>query len=232
MKPNRADRTLRYLDLGLIVVTAPLWVPALCLLGTAVLISSGRPILFTQERVGKDGSTFPMRKFRSMRNGNNPLIPDPRRITPIGNVLRRSSLDELPQLLNVIDGTMSLVGPRPMLPSQQPALSAKQTQRHLVRPGLTGLAQVSGRNALTWDERFVYDLDWAQNPTPTRYLSILRRTARTVIGGAGVQGHAANDRVTISTTPTVLDLDEILLASDRPQDAATPIESLAAADHR
>lgn len=211
MNTARSQRALRVVDLLLIAIAAPLWIPVFAIIALAVLFSSGSPILFHQERVGRNGDTFSMRKFRSMRNGDNPLIPDPDRITRIGAILRRTSLDELPQLLNVIDGSMSLVGPRPMLPAQLSALSPAQFDRHLVRPGLTGLAQVSGRNTLTWDERFVHDVEWAENPTVRRYVSILARTASTVIAGDGVDGHAIDDRVLVETEHAVLDLDEISL---------------------
>lgn len=208
------QRRLRSADLLLIALAAPAWIPALGTIALGVLVTSGSPILFRQERVGRGGRTFSMYKFRSMRNGDNPLIPDPDRITPIGKFLRRTSLDELPQLLNVVEGSMSLVGPRPMLPSQQSALSETQSSRHAVRPGLTGLAQVNGRNALSWDERFIYDVRWAKAPSLRRYFSILSRTASTVLRGDGIDGHSTNDRVLIETDPSILDLDAISLRTE------------------
>ena len=227
MSTVRTTRLLRCMDLALIAVAAPLWIPAFVLIALAVLLTSGFPILFCQERVGRDGRSFSMRKFRSMRNGNNPLIPDPNRITRIGAVLRRTSLDELPQLLNVLDGSMSLVGPRPMLPSQLSALSPAQLDRHLVRPGLTGLAQVNGRNALTWDERFVFDVEWATKPSLRRYVDILGRTASTVIAGDGVDGHAINDRVLVESQAAVLDLDEISLRTSTSTQRSEHIDAIA-----
>lgn len=193
MRPSR-HQLRRVADLTLTAVASPLWVPVIIALALAVLVTSGRPIFFIQDRVGQHGNTFAMRKFRSMKNGNNPLIPDPERITGIGTILRRTSLDELPQLLNVLEGSMSLVGPRPMLPPQVAELTATQRGRLTVLPGLTGLAQVNGRNDLSWEERFNYDLEWADNPTLLGYAMILAKTASTVISGDGVTGHDADDR--------------------------------------
>lgn len=199
--PNhRANRNTRRLDLALIAISAPLWVPVAATLAIAVLLASGRPVFFRQQRVGLNGQPFSMIKFRSMATGENPLVPDATRITRIGTVLRRSSLDELPQLLNVIRGQMSLVGPRPMLPAQVDALSDTERARHSVRPGLTGLAQVSGRNSLLWEERFNHDLVWAHAPRTRTYLHILFRTIRVVVLGQGVHGHDSTDRfVDLST---------------------------------
>ena len=177
-----------------ILIAAPLWIPVFVSLGLLVLLTSGGPILFRQQRVGRDGEVFPMFKFRSMVKGDNPLVPDPTRITPIGRLLRRSSLDELPQLLNILRGHMSLVGPRPMLPAQVEEMSETEKLRHTVRPGLTGLAQVNGRNSLLWDERFSHDLAWAISPAPSTYLHTLARTIRVVTGGEGVVGHDSADR--------------------------------------
>ena len=216
MKIRRTQTALRCLDLLVVVLAAPIWVPTLLVVGASVVISSGTPTLFCQARVGRDDRLFSMRKFRSMRDGVNPLIPDPDCITPIGRFLRRTSLDELPQLLNVLDGSMSLVGPRPLLPSQQAALSELQKFRHSVRPGLTGLAQVSGRNTLSWDERFVFDLEWASAPSIRGYFAILGRTVRTVLSGSGVEGHDAADRVIATANSAVLDLDTISLPLDPP----------------
>jgi len=192
---GRSHRRRRVADLALIAATSPIWVPTLVFVAAAVLMTSGRPILFVQERVGQNGESFRMRKFRSMINGDNPLIPDPNRITKIGALLRRSSLDELPQLLNVIEGSMTLVGPRPLLPAQVSKLDAAQRVRLSVAPGLTGLAQIHGRNSLSWDERFEFDIDWVRRPTLSRYIWILFRTGSIVISGDGVTGHDRNDRI-------------------------------------
>ena len=121
----------------------------------------GEPVFFTQERPGKDGKPFKMIKFRSMRDAvdqdGNPL-PDSERLTPFGKKLRATSLDELPELWNVLKGEMSLVGPRPLLMSYLPLYNEFQNRRHEMRPGVTGWAQVNGRNALSWDEKFAHDI--------------------------------------------------------------------------
>jgi len=145
--------------LGLVL----LW-PVLALVALAILLEDGRPVLFRQERVGKDGKSFRVFKFRTMiRDAESKGIftheNDPR-ITRVGSLLRRWSLDELPQLLNVLMGHMSLVGPRPTLPYQVEKYDARQRGRLLVRPGMTGLAQVRGRNALTWPEKIELDLEY------------------------------------------------------------------------
>jgi len=191
---QRAIQHTRVLDLMIVVITAPFWIPVLVALGLLVFITSGGPVLFRQTWVGRDGEIFPMFKFRSMVRGDNPLVPDPTCITPIGRVLRRSSLDELPQIFNVLRGDISLGGPRPMLPAQVAEMSETEKFRHTVRPGLTGLAQVNGRNSLLWDERFSHDLAWAISPQPNTYLHILARTIRVVTGGEGVIGHDSADR--------------------------------------
>ena len=127
-----AAQARRVLDVALVVSTAPLWIPLSIATGVAVLLSSGRPVLFRQKRTGRDGLPFTMLKFRSMKTGPNPLIPTKDRLTRIGGLLRRTSLDELPQLLNVLEGTMSLVGPRPMLPEQDALLSTQHQARRSV----------------------------------------------------------------------------------------------------
>lgn len=220
MKPAESDpieihptRAIRTLDLAVVVLSAPIWVPALIAISGAVLLSSGRPIHFTQERVGRGGTTFSMLKFRSMLRGDNPLVPDPNRITPVGRALRRMSLDELPQLLNVLRGDMSLVGPRPMLPEQFAELSEHERTRSAVRPGLTGLAQVNGRNSLRWAERFSYDLTWATQPSVSQWARTLAKTIRVVIRGNGIAGHDATDPL-VDLSPTIIRIVDFDLSSD------------------
>lgn len=188
-------RGKRLLDL---VVLAVLALPAAAIgavCACAVRFTSDGPVLFRQDRVGVDGTDFTMFKFRSMVDApeGNPLFPDPSRITPVGWVLRRTSLDELPQLVNVARGDMSIVGPRPTLRYQVGRYSPRQRRRLLVRPGLTGLAQVSGRNAMTWDERIELDLEYLDVQSPSTDVRILLATVATVVRGGGVEGHPVDD---------------------------------------
>ncbi len=198
-KPRR-HRSRRILDVALTVASAPVWAPLLAAGAGLVALDSGRPMFFCQTRVGRHGQPFTMIKFRTMVTGDNPLVPDVDRITRAGRWLRRTSLDELPQLLNVLRGEMSLVGPRPILPAQLARLTPTQRRRHLVRPGMTGLSQVNGRNGIEWATRFELDLAWAERPTAARYLALLARTASVVVSGQGVDGHDSND-------PVVVDLE-------------------------
>lgn len=188
-----AVRARRVLDVAIVVLTAPLWVPTAIGTGIAVAITSGRPVLFRQTRTGRDGTPFTMFKFRSMKTGPNPLIPTDDRLTRIGGSLRRTSLDELPQLLNVLGGSMSLVGPRPMLPEHDAHLSEEHQIRRIVRPGLTGLAQVSGRNTLEWHDRLDLDAAWVRDASVRSYARIIWRTFAVVAGRQGVDGHSSTD---------------------------------------
>ncbi len=170
--------------------------------GTALVVSSpvqavvavlvardlGRPVLFRQERPGKDGRPFTMVKFRSMRSapdGTSPLR-DAERLTPFGRLLRSTSLDELPSLWNVVKGDMSLVGPRPLLMQYLPLYSPQEARRHEVRPGLTGLAQVRGRNLVSWSERFAMDVDYVERRSLRLDLQVMAATVATVLRRSGV----------------------------------------------
>ena len=203
MTPTIRTPVIRAADLFLIAVLAPIWLSVVIVASLAVALTSGRPIFFRQTRVGLGGRPFTMLKFRTMHNGDNPLIPSPDRITPIGRFLRRSSIDELPQLLNVLRGDMSLVGPRPMLPELSETLDALQQCRSQVRPGLTGLAQTNGRNRLRWDERFAFDLAWTAQPTLGTYTRVLLATVGVVIRSAGVDGHQTYDLVVVLGQRTI-----------------------------
>jgi lipopolysaccharide/colanic/teichoic acid biosynthesis glycosyltransferase len=163
--------------------------PLLLAISVALLALQRPPLLFRQERAGYRGKVFQIRKFRTMTAANGPdgqLLPDVDRVTVVGRWLRRTSLDELPELLNVLMGDMSLVGPRPLLVSYLPLYDDKQRRRHEVRPGLTGWAQIHGRNGLTWDERFTYDVDYVDHMSLVLDLKIMWRTVAVVVGGAGV----------------------------------------------
>lgn len=164
-----------FLSLFAIVILSPIMI----IVAIVVRFKLGRPVIFTQERPGKNEKIFKMYKFRSMTNqrdeqGN--LLPDEMRLTEFGKLLRSTSLDELPELFNILKGDMSVVGPRPQLVKDIVFMDSEQKKRHLVRQGLTGLAQVSGRNNITWEEKLNYDLDYVQNITFFNDFKILIRT--------------------------------------------------------
>ena len=183
----------RAIDLvgGLLLSVAAL--PVLLMCGLAVKVSSPGPVIFAQDRVGLFGRVFVIYKFRTMMPGTNPVIPEPAAITKVGKLLRRLSLDELPQLWNVLRGDMSLVGPRPTLMYQVERYTPRQLRRLSVRPGLTGLAQVMGRNTLAWSERIEYDLQYVDDQSLLLDLKVLLRTFAAVIEGSGVGKHAGDD---------------------------------------
>jgi lipopolysaccharide/colanic/teichoic acid biosynthesis glycosyltransferase len=194
-RTRRAYAGKRALDLALLAIAA---VPVALVAGVcavAVRLSGPGPILFRQERIGLDGEPFVPFKFRTMIDGPNPLFPDDSRITPVGRILRRTSLDELPQLLNVLRGEMSVVGPRPALRYQVDRYDARQRGRLAVRPGMTGLAQVNGRNALLWAERIEWDLAYIERMSPRLDLRIIARTVAVVGSGGGVEGHPTVDPI-------------------------------------
>jgi lipopolysaccharide/colanic/teichoic acid biosynthesis glycosyltransferase len=164
----------------------------------AVRLTSRGPVLFRQRRVGIGGHEFEVLKFRTMVAGDNPVFPDATRITSAGRWLRRLSLDELPQLVNVARGEMSVVGPRPTLPYQAERYDDRQWRRLDVRPGLTGLAQIRGRNSLSWADRIEYDLEYVQRQSVWLDLSILAGTLRVVLTGEGAEGHPTDDPLAVS----------------------------------
>lgn len=158
--------------------------PVIVLLSLLVRVKLGSPVLFRQTRPGKAGQSFQMAKFRTMtdaRDAHGGLLPDADRLTGFGQFLRASSLDELPELWNVLKGDMSLVGPRPLLMEYLPLYSERQARRHEVRPGITGWAQINGRNALSWDEKFELDVWYVENRTLWLDIKILFLTVWKVI---------------------------------------------------
>jgi lipopolysaccharide/colanic/teichoic acid biosynthesis glycosyltransferase len=162
--------------------------PVLLAISLVLLASQGPPLLFTQERAGYRGKAFQLRKYRTMSSSQGPdgqLLPDAARLTAFGRWLRRASLDELPELVNVLAGQMSLVGPRPLPIAYLPLYDEKQRRRHDVRPGLTGLAQIHGRNQLTWEERFAYDVEYVDHLSLLLDLKIMFRTVSVVAHGRG-----------------------------------------------
>ncbi len=179
----------RSMDVVLSVAGLIMLAPVMAAVAIAVGRKMGRPVLFRQVRPGKDGRTFVLYKFRTMREANGPdgeALPDADRLTAIGNVLRRTSLDELPQLWNVLRGDMSLVGPRPLLVEYLPHYDKRQRTRHDVRPGITGLAQVHGRNELPWDLRLELDARYVEQVSVRLDLAILASTVMKVVRGSGV----------------------------------------------
>ena len=163
--------------------------PVFLLLIYLIRKNLGEPVFFTQERPGKDGKPFKMIKFRSMRDAvdknGNPL-PDSERLTPFGKKLRATSLDELPELWNVLKGEMSLVGPRPLLMSYLPLYNEFQNRRHEMRPGVTGWAQVNGRNAISWDEKFAHDIWYIDHYSFWLDMKILFLTVKKVFIKEGI----------------------------------------------
>ena len=158
--------------------------PVFTIVSLLILLNMGSPILFTQLRSGQYKKSFKIYKFRTMRNDSMDGS-DSDRITNLGDFLRRWSLDELPQIFNVIKGDMSLVGPRPLLPEYDSHYSAEQNKRFLVKPGVTGLAQVEGRNDLKWDEKFALDVSYVENQSMFNDVKILIRTVFVVFGAKG-----------------------------------------------
>lgn len=179
----------RIFDLVAVVLTAPFWLPLLVVLALLIRVKLGSPVLFRQKRPGLNEKIFELVKFRTMtdeRDTTGGLLPDASRLTPFGKWLRSTSLDELPELLNVLKGEMSLVGPRPLLVAYLSRYSTEQRQRHEVPPGLTGWAQVNGRNALGWQEKFALDVWYARNRTFWLDLRILFRTVWQVVSRQGI----------------------------------------------
>ncbi len=179
----------RFFDVLLSGCALILLSPVLLIVAVLVRTKLGSPVIFCQERPGKNEKIFKMYKFRSMtdaRDENGVLLPDEVRLTRLGRILRSTSLDELPELWNILRGDMSIVGPRPLLVKYLPLYNEEQRHRHDVRPGLTGLAQVHGRNALSWEERFTYDVDYVSRITALGDLKILLQTVSSVMRREGI----------------------------------------------
>ncbi|MEQ1824154.1 MAG: sugar transferase [Fimbriimonadaceae bacterium] len=185
----------RIFDIVVASVTLILFAPLLVLLGILVRLKHGSPVVFRQTRPGLNGKPFKMIKFRTMTNAkdaNGELLPDDQRLTKFGKLLRSTSLDELPELINVLKGDMSLVGPRPLLMAYLERYTPEQSRRHEVRPGITGWAQVNGRNNLAWEERFRLDVWYVDHHNLWIDIKILWLTVMKVIKRADVsqEGHA------------------------------------------
>ena len=188
----------RLLDIVLSLSAIIVLLPVFIVLAVLVRVRLGSPVLFHQDRPGKDGKIFHMYKFRSMtdeRDENGVLKPDEVRLTSFGRKLRASSLDELPELFCILKGDMSLVGPRPLLVQYLPLYNERQKHRHDVLPGLTGWAQVNGRNALTWPQKFEYDVEYTEKVSFIMDLKIVIMTIRNVLKKEGIspEGSATMD---------------------------------------
>ena len=180
-----SDLLQRLLAFVLVLLLSPL----ILAIALAVRLRLGGPVLFSQQRPGLHGRPFQLVKFRTMtqsRDGNGALLPDEQRLTPFGQWLRRSSLDELPELFNILRGDMVFVGPRPLLMEYLSLYSPEQARRHLVRPGLTGWSQVQGRNSLSWEDKFRLDVWYVDNRNLALDLRILWLTIVTVVRRDGI----------------------------------------------
>jgi lipopolysaccharide/colanic/teichoic acid biosynthesis glycosyltransferase len=194
MNADRPYRGKRVVDVAVLVAVAlpSLLVGAVC--SAAIRLTSRGPVFFRQERVGWMGRPFRVWKFRTMVDApDNPIFPAADRITAVGRLLRATSLDELPQLINVARGEMSIVGPRPTLAYQVARYDDRQRRRLNVRPGITGLAQVRGRNSIAWADRIEHDVEYLGRQSPAFDLKILWWTLHTVFSSRGTSGHAADD---------------------------------------
>jgi lipopolysaccharide/colanic/teichoic acid biosynthesis glycosyltransferase len=187
----------RIVDLLLVVPGIILFLPVIGLLAVLVRVKLGSPVVFSQLRPGQHGRPFTMFKFRTMTDSRDPdgkLLPDSKRLTSFGRFLRGASLDELPELINVLKGEMSLVGPRPLLMQYLERYSPEQARRHEVLPGITGWAQVNGRNSLSWDEKFALDVWYVDNQSLLLDIKILWRTFEKVFSREGI---SAGDHATM-----------------------------------
>lgn len=189
----------RLFDLLVSLTMLLLLSPLIAVLFVLVRNKLGAPVLFKQERPGLRGKPFYLYKFRSMtdaRDSEGNLLPDAVRLTPFGKILRKYSLDELPQLVNVIKGDLSLVGPRPLLMDYLPLYTEEQAKRHLVRPGITGWAQVNGRNAISWEDKFKFDVWYVENQSLALDLKIMMLTFYKVFKSEGVSqdNHATMEK--------------------------------------
>ena len=191
----------RLIDIIWSLIGLILFSPILLVVALLVRINLGSPVFFTQTRLGKDGKEFKMIKFRTMKDSLDKfgqLLPDEQRLTKFGKILRSTSLDELPELINVLKGDMTLVGPRPLLVEYKELYSERQFRRHEVSPGITGWAQINGRNAISWNERFELDVWYVDNISFLLDMKILVMTILKVIKRDGIneQGQASMSKFT------------------------------------
>jgi len=185
----------RIIDLGIALPVLVIFSPLMTAAAAAIVLNSGFPVFFRQQRPGLDEKPFTLIKFRTMKDAyddSGKPLPDEQRITPVGKWLRKLSLDELPQFFNVLKGDMSIVGPRPLLMEYLPLYNKRQKKRHLAKPGITGWAQVNGRNALTWEQKFEFDVWYVENRSLGLDFKIMGMTFLKVFKGEGIsaEGYA------------------------------------------
>lgn len=179
----------RGLDFILSLIASIILSPVILVVAVLVRVKLGSPVLFKQQRPGKNEKIFSMYKFRTMtdeRDENGELLPDEVRLTKFGKILRSTSLDELPELFNIVKGDMSIVGPRPLLVRYLPLYNERQKHRHDVRPGFTGLAQVNGRNSISWEEKFEWDVKYVEHVTFLQDCRIILKTVGVVLKRDGI----------------------------------------------
>jgi lipopolysaccharide/colanic/teichoic acid biosynthesis glycosyltransferase len=174
---------IRFLDIIFSITILVLALPIMLITTIVIAFTMGTPVIFTQKRLGYRNENFQFYKFRSMKN--DPELSDEERITPFGKFIRKTSIDELPQLYNVLKGDMSISGPRPLLPEYKEHFTEEQLKRHTVRPGITGWAQVNGRNNLSWDDKFKLDLYYVNNYSAMLYLKVIYKTVFVVLLSTG-----------------------------------------------
>lgn len=184
----------RVMDFVLSLMAIIVLSPVLLVVAILVRTKLGSPVLFKQERPGKDEKIFKLYKFRTMtdeKDEKGKLLPDEMRLTKFGKMLRSTSLDELPELFNILKGDMSIIGPRPLLVRYLPRYNAEQKRRHEVRPGLSGLAQVNGRNAISWEDKFKYDVEYVDNVTFAGDWKIIFQTVWNVLKRDGISSETS-----------------------------------------
>ena len=194
----------RFLDIVLSACALLVLSPVLLITALLVRVKLGSPVIFCQDRPGKDEKIFQLYKFRSMsdqRDAQGNLLPDEVRLTAFGKKLRSTSLDELPELWNILKGDMSIVGPRPLLVRYLPRYNQEQRRRHEVRPGLTGLAQVNGRNLLTWEDKFRYDVEYVDNLSFLLDARIILKTVGKLFAREGISSTSSATMEEFMGTP-------------------------------
>lgn len=189
----------RFLDILGSIILIVITLPIMIVVAILIYFKLSKSVIFTQARPGLNAKIFKIYKFKTMseeRDENGELLPDAQRLTKFGKTIRSLSLDELPQLFNVLKGDMSFIGPRPLLIEYLPLYNARQAKRHNVRPGITGLAQVNGRNAISWEQKFKFDVEYVENLSFIMDVKIALMTVKKVLNRSGVskEGHVTTEK--------------------------------------